>query len=62
MKAIYCTNSGDSYHPISYHSIVDSYHSRVTLILIALELLNTFLIIIGIWYLDSWFHTALLNV
>lgn len=31
MKAIYCTNLGDSYHPISYHSIVDSYHSRVTL-------------------------------
>lgn len=31
MKVICCTNSGDSYHPISYHSIVDSYHSRVTL-------------------------------
>lgn len=46
MKAIYCTNSGDSYHPISYHSIVDSYHSRVTLILIALELLNMFPMII----------------
>lgn len=31
MKVICCTNSCDSYHPISYHSIVDSYHSRVTL-------------------------------